>query len=391
MNAERRPWPSVWLGLFAAALAVRFAAWRGLRPLMEEDAWRRLMILHRFVADPSWPPGYDYAWPPGYTLLLAPFAWLSLDPRFLSLVNALLGAAAIAPLFLLTRELFGKQHARLAAALLAVFPLYAEYTVQLMSEGPYLLLLLAALWLFFRYWRTENQCEGFAAALLLGLAGMIRVECFGLIPVFAAAAALGRRRGWWWVTLVAALPPTFWIANNLAVFGVALEASRLSVAQVAEAKTAAPLGSRLSYLPWALWTALSPLVVIGALGGVWFGWWPSGDDRPDPRRVTGRRLYLFAIAVLAGQLLGATIGNRLIFQQARYVLPIAILLLPFFTEFALRIAESFTRRRLILAGLLLLVAIYWGWQLSALALHGQVSSGFYLPPDNPVMRELIHP
>lgn len=85
-------------------------------------------------------------------------------------VVALLGVATVAAVFLVGRELYGPRTAVLGALLLAVMPYHLIVTRQLLLDGPAVLCITVAFWLFARFVRTERLEWLAGAAAALGLA-----------------------------------------------------------------------------------------------------------------------------------------------------------------------------------------------------------------------------
>ncbi len=87
---------------------------------------------------------------PGYPLFLAPFyALLGPSVRAILIVQSLLAAVTVYLVYLLANRL-SPHVALLAAALAAIDPLSLGFSAALLSEAPFTLLLLTALWLLLR-------------------------------------------------------------------------------------------------------------------------------------------------------------------------------------------------------------------------------------------------
>jgi len=146
---------------------------------------------------------------PGYPALLA---LLGNNLVLLVVVQAVLGGLTVVLLALLGARLFSPTTGLIAAVLLAVDPASIFYSGVVMTETLFLVLLVAATYLFVvrREW---------AAGLLLGGAVLTRPIAMLVFGPYAVALAVRRR----WLRLAAllgmfALLPGLWLARNLVVF-----------------------------------------------------------------------------------------------------------------------------------------------------------------------------
>ena len=126
-GAEFMPWPD---GLEYAAMTVNLA--RGLGPALHFGGY-------------TYPSRYT----PGYPLLLAP-----LVPRIVALAHAycltiVFGLLAIATLYALTRRMFDRACAIVAALLMAASPVFVTYSTMVLSDVPAMLLAIVAAAIFF--------------------------------------------------------------------------------------------------------------------------------------------------------------------------------------------------------------------------------------------------
>jgi 4-amino-4-deoxy-L-arabinose transferase-like glycosyltransferase len=131
--------------------------------------------------------------PVGYPALIAGFyRMFGPDPSSAFIANLLLGLLSVGALYLLARELFDRQVARLAALAFAVYPTYVMYSTLLATENAYLPATLLGLWLAVRAARAERWLP---LALLTGvaLAVAILVRANGLLFVPVAGIALALR------------------------------------------------------------------------------------------------------------------------------------------------------------------------------------------------------
>jgi len=169
-------------------------------------------------------------WSPGAPLLYAASFYATGGPRegTARIVEALLGVAAIAVVFLLGARLAGTSAGLIAAFAVAVYPPFIHSTGELTSEPAAIFTLPAAVLAFL--WACERQRlrAWLLPGFLFGLTALIRPEYLVVAVAFALLAAIrvGRERGWrpglaGAALLVAALlvPIVPWTVRNAVVLG----------------------------------------------------------------------------------------------------------------------------------------------------------------------------
>ena len=192
------------IALFALALTLRLLVWRWheLYPLGGDereylDQALTLLREHRYVE-------LRLMRPPLYTGFLAACIYLfdSLVQR-LRLVQAVISALTVVPLYALARQLFRERRAAFAAGLLAAlsYTLAANAT-ELLTETLFLFGLTLFLWMLLRIGAAERApVRGWAAwaglaGLTLGCLALVRSVALPLLPlsVLWLAAALHQRQ-----------------------------------------------------------------------------------------------------------------------------------------------------------------------------------------------------
>jgi hypothetical protein len=120
-----------------------------------------------------------------------------------NLVSALMGTAAVATIYLMTREVFARRDLALgAAALAAIHPELAGYSAAVRTESGYVFLTTGTVWLLMRSSRTRRPGIAAMVGVMGGLAYLYRTEAIGLAmaaPAGLIAAALIWRQcesGW---------------------------------------------------------------------------------------------------------------------------------------------------------------------------------------------------
>ncbi len=113
-------------------------------------------------------------------------------------VVALLGVGTIFAVFLVGRELYGSKTGVLGALILAIMPYHVIVTRQLLLDGPAVLCITFAFWMFARYVRTERFEWLAASAATLGLAVLTKetaIVLAGAIIIFLLVSSQVRRPG----------------------------------------------------------------------------------------------------------------------------------------------------------------------------------------------------
>lgn len=115
-----------------------------------------------------------------------------------SLVSTILGSAAVATVYLLTRDAFEREALAIgAAALVAIHPQLAAYSASVRTEAGFVFFLTTAAWMLIAGLRRRSVAKIAGAGVIGGLAYLYRTEAIGLL-VFAVGflppAALWWRR-----------------------------------------------------------------------------------------------------------------------------------------------------------------------------------------------------
>ena len=176
--------------------------------------------------------GWLYNWglmrPPGYPAILATLRMINDTYAGVSLMQVGFGLAAIALTYALASRVAGKRAATLAAWWLALSPIHIIDSSILLTEVPFSVFLLIAVYLLAPIVERDSP-EGWrwaASGFALGMATLIRPIAFYLPLAVLLVMALSRLRRRLLVPallfLVAfALPAGGWLARNYRVTGVA--------------------------------------------------------------------------------------------------------------------------------------------------------------------------
>jgi 4-amino-4-deoxy-L-arabinose transferase-like glycosyltransferase len=199
------------LAILAVALVLRLGAgywWQSRLPAGmkfgfgdSEGYWVLARTIARGEAYEYGPLKYKVFRTPGYPLVLAPLFLASKEPPVMwgRALSALLATAAIGCVAGLARLLFDERTALVAAAIAAVYPEAISTGAFVLSEAPFVPLMLLNLIAWTRAWRATDTKQMVAWALAggvwAGLATLMRPSWLLFIPFAAAIGiALGPNR-----------------------------------------------------------------------------------------------------------------------------------------------------------------------------------------------------
>lgn len=234
------PSPRAALLLFAVTVRIVYALVlrTAFHPLPDEEFYdeiaRNLLAGQGYVIHAGDAPSLYR--PPGYPLLLAGvFAVSGGAYAPVYVLQTLFDLLTLAAVYTLGRGMFGERTARLAVALCALYPFFSYYSVRLLTESGFTLLLAAGLLAWWSATRSGRLASAVAAGIALGAATLFR---FSLFPFLLPAAlapfvrgpgarpspvATGRRIACSLAMPAAALAVLLpWTARNYAVTGRAV-------------------------------------------------------------------------------------------------------------------------------------------------------------------------
>jgi 4-amino-4-deoxy-L-arabinose transferase-like glycosyltransferase len=160
---------------------------------------------------------------PGYPYFLAGiYGLFGHDYRVARLIQALLGALLVFPVFALARLLFGEKEALLAALAVTVYPFFIYYTGFLITETLYMLLLAVAVLFAVRLAKGGGYGAAVISGLAFGLTFHVRSGIFLALPVVYGGLLLGRPKQWRQVVVSAAVVGAVlapWVVRNYVLVG----------------------------------------------------------------------------------------------------------------------------------------------------------------------------
>jgi len=165
--------------------------------------------------------------PPGLPAVIAVATKLGAQsPERQAVLTSLIGAGTVVLVALLARRLAGAAAGLVAAAIVAIHPLFFQPDAILMSEGPYFFAVSAVLLAAFAVWDHAEQWWRWAVlGALIGLGALVRPEALLFVPFLALPIAMARRKAAWrvlggfavtCVVLAAVVGP--WVVRNAVRF-----------------------------------------------------------------------------------------------------------------------------------------------------------------------------
>jgi hypothetical protein len=160
------------------------------------DGVAYLAMAHYF-AEGQWRAALDAVYSPLYPLLISQIhRWITDWEIAGSLLSAILGTAAVATTYLMTREALGRHDLALGAAfLMALHPATAAYSASVRTESGYIFLTTSACWLLLEGLNQRRAVVATLAGITAGLGYLYRTEAIGFLPlsIFLLISA-----GWLW-------------------------------------------------------------------------------------------------------------------------------------------------------------------------------------------------
>jgi Dolichyl-phosphate-mannose-protein mannosyltransferase len=141
------------------------------------------LAMARNLAAHNWRGALDAVYSPLYPALIAvTHPWIADWEMAGNVVSAILGTAAVATTYLMTREAFGQRVLGLgAAALTALHPAAAGYAASVRTEAGYMFLTTGTCWLLLKALNEQRAWAAATAGFLAGLAYLYRTEAIGFL------------------------------------------------------------------------------------------------------------------------------------------------------------------------------------------------------------------
>ena len=182
------------VGLFVLALIVRVAVclWANGRIPPSADGKYYDIIARRIAGGDGytwlWPDGtvtFAAHYPVGYPAIIGGlYAVFGASPLVAMLFAAVMGSLAAVAVHAMLASRTTRGRALVGGALLALHPAVVPYTPAIMTEGVTLALWSVSLALFLHAYQTERVRFALAAALVLGVATLVRPQSLILAPLF---------------------------------------------------------------------------------------------------------------------------------------------------------------------------------------------------------------
>ena len=170
-------------------------------PVLDESAY--LVTAQRWLAEGRYASTFR---PPLYPFLIMASLWAGLGTLGVQLLQAVLGAVTVVPVYRIADRNYGRRAAQIAALLVAFNPILLAFATRLWSETLFIALLMFALdWIT----RAPAMRHWVLAGLALGLASLTRPMIVTFLPLLGAWVlwqAWREGTGWGpWITRFAVL------------------------------------------------------------------------------------------------------------------------------------------------------------------------------------------
>jgi Dolichyl-phosphate-mannose-protein mannosyltransferase len=170
------------------------------------------LVMARHFADGEWHAALGAVYSPLYPALISLMhPWVADWEMAGDLVSAILGTAAVATTYLMTRAAFASGELGLGAAvLMALHPQTASYSASVRTEAGYMFLTTSTCWLLFKALKEQSTLVAASSGMAAGLAYLYRTEAVGFLPL---GIVLLLAAGWLWK-----LAPHRWVLSAAGAF-----------------------------------------------------------------------------------------------------------------------------------------------------------------------------
>jgi 4-amino-4-deoxy-L-arabinose transferase-like glycosyltransferase len=188
----------VFLGVLFAALGLRLPL-ASTRPYVHDEENAAIPLAHTisFTRGQLNLPirGENHGALPAYVVKASSTLFGSTPPAYRSL-HVLLGLGAVALIYFVTNQWYGRAAARWAAALFAFNEYFLDVSTRATAHAPYLFFVASAVAAFSQFLRAGRPAYLYAAGLFVGLAFYCKEHSALLLPVFLAVLLLREHRHW---------------------------------------------------------------------------------------------------------------------------------------------------------------------------------------------------
>lgn len=199
----------LWFGVIAAA-AISLVTWRGVEPLTADSCEYIAGAKSLFggMGYRNGNGGIQTFFPPGYPITIGLVNLVIADAVVAARAAALIcSALTLIPLTLIARKLFGATVGNASAVLYAILPARVSLSSAVLSESVYLLMTVAAVWLWLKECESYRFPRAVLVGLLLGYGYLSRPE--GILVILLLSALSVPVQRWWrvprWQSVVLSL------------------------------------------------------------------------------------------------------------------------------------------------------------------------------------------
>jgi hypothetical protein len=347
-------------GVALAALAVRLTAWSGAFAIGTDSA--AFLRMAELIRGGRWHDALTTYYHPGYPAAVAAFSPVLGGIEAAGfLVSVLFGALSVVPLFLLTRDLFGRAAAILAGVLYSVHGFVVELHADVMTEGLYCAALFGAIWMGRQfldrrrlYWAILAGVASAAAYLVRheGLIAICGLTCWFLVEGFRRRkeARMGDcLLGLVFMAgafLILSAPFLVWVRTEVGHWATTAKGSGIPLRRLLEGNVATVKGNLVVKALHSFQRLNYGILLVPLVAGLAWAW---KLERP-------RRLFLLSWPAAYAIGVGYTMQG-MGYVSYRYLVPVVCLLLPFIAWGLLRLLD---RRPAVAIGATVVLVLYTG-------------------------------
>ncbi len=168
----------IYVALIVLAAIIIRLVYIPLNDVIEVDGIEYAVLAKSILAGKGYIGLYnsiELLFPPLYPLMIAAVTFLTGDVELSArIISTLSGALTIVPVFLLTREIYNKTTAYIAAVIVAAYPFLILASASTFAESPFTLFLTLSTYLFYMSLKTDKKRYSILTGVMMGLGYLIK-------------------------------------------------------------------------------------------------------------------------------------------------------------------------------------------------------------------------
>lgn len=190
MNTSRREYITL-LCLTLMAFLVRLVMVHHADAITGDGVW--YATLGKNLVNGNIREGLSTYWPPLYPLLIGLSSLVFPDLEFAGrFVSVLAGSLLCVPVYLLTREFYGRDVAVIGVILVVIYPVFILYSTAVLTESTYMLLLMTGMYVGWRALSSARRSASFITGIVFGACYLVRPEAIGYVGLITVGLILSK-------------------------------------------------------------------------------------------------------------------------------------------------------------------------------------------------------